>query len=283
MPWFVNGQAVPEELIRQEETLIARHPGWVRITDEAERARAIRSTAERSAVDKVLITQLAAADPRPIDPQLIAQHLPRFLSANPNGGFDAPTACRAIEHQLRVERFLQEMTAAAPEPTTEEIEAFYQKNTHNFLGPERFHASHIVKHVAGEQTAEQAEAGIAVALTELERGEPFAEVARRHSDCPDQAGEIPPFSRGEMVEEFEEIVCALQPGQRTQAFTTPLGFHIALLHEIIPPGPAPLEHCRQDIHDVLAYQNRHACYLRGVAELRSRADICYVADERVSP
>jgi len=155
MPWYVNGRLAPEELIRQEEALIARHPCWLQIPDEAERARAIRKTAERSAIDKVLIAQLAAADPRPIDPQLIAQHLPRFLSANGNGSFDAPTACKAIEQELRRERFIQEMTAAAPEPSAEEIEAVYQKNTHNFLGPERFHASHIVKHVTSEQTAEQ--------------------------------------------------------------------------------------------------------------------------------
>jgi len=283
MPWFVNDQPVPEELIRQEEALIARHPGWLQIADEAERARAIRKTAEQSAIDKVLITQLAAADPRPIDPQLIAQHLPRFLSAHPNGAFDAPTACRAIEQELRRDRFIQEMTAAAPEPTAEEIEAVYQKNGHNFLGPERFHASHIVKHVTDQQSEEQAEAGIAVALAELERGEPFAEVARRHSDCPDQAGELPKFTiPGEMLEEFEEAILALEPGQRTGVFTTPLGFHIAVLHEKIPPGPAPFEDCLQDIQNVLAFQNRHAYYLRGIAELRSRADIRFAPDEPVT-
>jgi hypothetical protein len=229
MPWLVNDQPVPEELIREEEARIGRHPGWLQIVDPAERARAIRDAAERSACDKVLINQLAAADPRPIDPQLIAQHLPRFLSAHPNGGFDAPTACKAIEQDLRRQRFLEELTAGAPEPTAEEIEAFYQKYSHNFLGPELFRVSHIVKHVTDEQTAEQAEAGIAVALAELERGEPFDEVARRHSDCPDQAGEIPPFPRGEMFQQFEEVVFVLVPGQRSGVFTTPMGFHIAML------------------------------------------------------
>ena len=121
-----------------------------------------------------------------------------------------------------------------------------------------------------------------MALAELERGEPFAEVARRHSDCPDQAGEIPPFPRGEMVPEFEEIVCALEPGQRTGIFITPLGFHIALLHAVIPPGPASFEDCRQDIQNAFTFQNRHALYLRGIADLRSRADIRFVLEEAVA-
>src|SRR5579864_8167114 len=215
MPWLVNHQPVPEELIRQEEALIARHPFWLQIADEGERARAIRKAAEQSAIDKVLIAQLAAADPRPIDPQLIAQHLPRFLNAHPNGGFDAPTACQAIEQQLRIERFIQEMTAGAPEPTAEEIEAHYSKYGHNFLAPERYRVAHIIKHVTPEQPAEQAEAAIALALAELERGEPFFDVVRRHSNCPDQAGEIPEFTiPGEMLVEFEEAISALQPGER---------------------------------------------------------------------
>jgi hypothetical protein len=74
-----------------------------------------------------------------------------------------------------------------------------------------------------------------------------------------------------MFEEFEEVVCALQPGERAGIFITPLGFHIAVLHAVIPPGPAPSDLCRQDIQNAFTLQNRHTLYLRGVADLRSRA------------
>jgi hypothetical protein len=33
MPWFVNGQRVPEDLIRQESEQIARDPRWKNVAD----------------------------------------------------------------------------------------------------------------------------------------------------------------------------------------------------------------------------------------------------------
>jgi len=282
MPWFVNKQLVPEELIRQEEEVIARHPGWLRIADEAERARQIRDATLRSAQNKILVAQAAAADPRPIEAWLIAQRLPEFRRANGNRALDDAAARKVLEQELRMQRFAYEAAAAAPEPTAEQIEAFYRNNPGNFLGPERFRASHIVKHVTETQTEEQARAAIAVALQELDRGEPFADAARRHSDCPDQGGEIPAFQRGEMVEQFEEVVCALQPGERTGIFRTPFGYHIAMLHERIAPSPAPLEDCRPDIKNTFSVQNQHQFLLRAVEQLRARADIRFVPDEPTS-
>jgi hypothetical protein len=90
---------------------------------------------------------------------------------------------RLTECNLRVQRIRQEMVAHAVKPAAEEVEAFYTANRYNFPRPEMFHASHIVKYVNHEQSEEQAESGIEIALAELERGEPFAEVANRHSDC----------------------------------------------------------------------------------------------------
>jgi hypothetical protein len=66
MPYLVNGQVVPEELIRQESDRIRRDPQWKTIADEAERAQRLRSAAEYCAQDKILIEQAAACDPRPI-------------------------------------------------------------------------------------------------------------------------------------------------------------------------------------------------------------------------
>lgn len=277
MPWLVNDQIVSESLIREEQAKIAHHPGWLQIRDEAERDRRIHLSAVRAAQNKVLLAQTAAKDPRPIDPKLIAEHLPKFRGANGNQAFDEASARYAVELSLRVERLLQEMTAAAPEPAAEEIEAFYRQNRQNFLGPERFRASHIVKHHKPTRHDLETLALMFLPRRELQSGVPFAEVARRHSDCPANGGEIREFRRGEMLPEFEEVVCALQPGQQSDIFRTPQGYHIALLHARTQE-PVPLEECRQDIKDVFMAQRRHAPFLRAIEDLRSPADIRFVPD-----
>jgi parvulin-like peptidyl-prolyl isomerase len=149
-------------------------------------------------------------------------------------------------------------------------------NRENFRNPELFHAAHIVKHVNHEQSEEQAEAAIQVALAELERGDPFAEVAGRHSDCKDKGGDLGQFPAGYMVQEFDDAIRPLEPGQRTGIFKTPFGFHIAELLEKTDAAPSSLEEVRADIERVMTMMNEHEAYLRAVAELRSRAEIRWV-------
>jgi parvulin-like peptidyl-prolyl isomerase len=124
------------------------------------------------------------------------------------------------------------------------VEAFYQANRQNFRKPELFRAAHVVKHVGQGRSPEEARVVIEAALAELERGVPFAEVAVRHSDCKDKDGDLGQFPAGYMVEEFEEAIRALEPGQRSDVFTTPFGFHIAQLHSITAAGPATFEEAR---------------------------------------
>jgi parvulin-like peptidyl-prolyl isomerase len=80
-----------------------------------------------------------------------------------------------------------------------------------------------------------------------------------------------------MVQEFEDAIRALAPGQRTGIFTTPFGYHIAELRARTAAGAATFEEVRADIERVLALQNQHQVYLPAVAELRSRADIRWEA------
>src|SRR5580700_2670415 len=183
MPYLVNGQPVPEELIREEFGRIGRDPRWHSISDLTERAHRLRLAAEQCAQDRMLIEQTAANDPRPIDAAALEQNVARQKAEfGCRVAFNGNDLRRLTEHNLRVQRLRGEMVADASKPSADEIEAFYNANRYNFHKPDMFRASHIVKYVNHEQTEEQAEAGIAAALAELERGEPFDEVANRHSD-----------------------------------------------------------------------------------------------------
>ena len=272
MPYLVNGELVPEGLILQEAERLGRDPRWRSIPDEAERARLLRSAAEATAIDKVLVANASVRDPRHIDPGLIEKELKRH-EARFGPAVDRAAASQLIDGTLRLQRTMREMLAGAAKPTDTEIEAFYEANRENFRNPPLFHAAHIVKLVDADHNQEQARAGIEAALAELERGEPFAAVVERHSDCKENGGDLGMFPAGTMAAAFEDAIRNLAPGQRTGIFRTPLGFHIAELRAKPETGLATFEAVRADIERVMALMNRHETYLRAVAEMRSRSQI----------
>jgi hypothetical protein len=280
MAWLVNGVKVPEELVREEFHRLARDPHWNTIANVTERARQLRVAAERCAQDRVLIEQAAAKDERPIDGRAVDAEIERQRAqrGGPVPG-DPAMLRRATEWRLRVHRAQSEMVSAAVPPSTGELLAFFEANRAEFRKPEMFEASHIVKYVNREQSEEQAEARITEVEKELERGLPFHEAADRFSDCSDPGGRLPEFPAGYMVEEFEEELRQLQPGERSGIFTTPFGFHIAVLHSMKPAGYAGFEEVRARIEQVLTYARQHEAYQRSIEQLRTTAEIYWLPDQ----
>jgi parvulin-like peptidyl-prolyl isomerase len=98
----------------------------------------------------------------------------------------------------------------------------------------------VVRHVlvayAGAQSApkgvtrskEEAAALAAEVLEKLERGDDFAGVASKYSDCPSKAegGELGVVAEGTMTARFEAAVFTLAPGARSGVVETEFGFHV---------------------------------------------------------
>ena len=226
----------------------------------------------------MLVEQAAANDPRPIDPRAIEEEVARQKQAgNCRGAFDDSLLRQWVERQFRLQRLHAEMVAGAARPEAREVEAFYETHRANFHYPESFRAAHIVKHVNGENRAEEARAGIEAALADLESGHPFLKSPSAIPIARATAAISGCSPRDEWSQEFEDAIRALEPGQRTGIFTSPFGFHIAELRAKVPPGPAGFEEVRADIERVLTMQSQHQAYRRAVAELRSRAEIRWEA------
>ena len=279
MPYLVNGELVTDARIRAEERRIRQQLKWRDIPDEDARAKRIRAEAEFAAIDTMLLAQTAAGDPRPVDPALVEQQLRalRIVANGRNVPGDGSVRAR-IEQHLRLQRTAGELSARAAKPTAAAIEAFYQAHRDNFRGCATFQASHIVKHVNAQQSEEQARAGIEAALADLEGGASFAEVVDRHSDCKDKSGDLGEFLAGSMVQEFEDAIRELKPGERTGIFRTPFGFHIAELHHKTPAGPLQFEEVREDIQQVLTKIAEHQEFQRVIAQIRAMADIRWIPD-----
>jgi len=83
------------------------------------------------------------------------------------------------------------------------------------------------------------------ALAELNGGADFATVARRLSDdlvTRERGGDLGWFRRGSgMAQAFERVAFRLRPGQTSEVFYTPFGFHIVLV-ERVQPGEVKARH-----------------------------------------
>ena len=88
----------------------------------------------------------------------------------------------------------------------------------------------------GDETDRTREAALEraeTALSELESGVPFDEVARRYSDGPAGArgGDLGVFLRGELGPRFDDVAFDLVVDERSDVVESPFGFHIVERYE----------------------------------------------------
>ena len=95
------------------------------------------------------------------------------------------------------------------------LKAHYNKHKDEYTAPERVSAQHILIHINEERPNGEAEARQKAQriITELNQGKSFAELAKQSDDTTnnEKAGQLPLFTRGEMVPAFENAVWSMQP------------------------------------------------------------------------
>ncbi|MDX1673599.1 MAG: peptidylprolyl isomerase [Longimicrobiales bacterium] len=118
-----------------------------------------------------------------------------------------------------------------PQVSDEEIREFFEQRR-NELGrrPATIEFQQVVVTPEPSDSAKaRARAEAQEILEELNQGEDFATLARRHSDDPgsrQQGGELGWFRRGRFVPEFERVAFALRPGRHSGIVETSFGLHI---------------------------------------------------------
>lgn len=86
-------------------------------------------------------------------------------------------------------------------------------------------ASHIL--VKNEKDAQNI-------MARLEKGENFADLAKRFSKCPSKSkgGNLGWFNKGDMVKEFEDAAFAGKKGEVVGPVKTEFGYHIILINDL---------------------------------------------------
>jgi parvulin-like peptidyl-prolyl isomerase len=107
----------------------------------------------------------------------------------------------------------------------------------------------------------------------LTNGASFETVVDKYTDCADSGGDLGFVSRGQMVEEFEDVVFNLGEGQISDVFRSRFGFHIAKVYTRQPAAVPPLEEIKDQVTEAVNEQMRSAAIDAFIDQLRSKATI----------
>lgn len=277
MRTIVNGETIDEELIRNEARYLEPHlrRAMAGASQEAIDER-LREWSRENVIELFLLRQAALQDTEPLPAEMAA---PSPGSESPAPAAEAGCSLQAgrqmpeAEIQFRIDRLVARHAGRIASPRNKDVVDYYRKHRDELELPERVHAAHIVKKIGETCSEEQAAEAMAAAESELRSGVPFADVADRYSDCPGLGGDLGWFPRGEMVEQFDDVVFSLDSGGVSPVFRTPFGLHIAKVLERMPARPAALEEVRPEIERRLAAEKRQKALERFIDHLRAHAVI----------
>ena len=232
----------------------------------------LRAAALRNVVARTLLLQTAADRGMSLSDDEIAAERGRRWGGSTN------TVCGsgvsdAIAADLLLERISAELTRHVPRPSRAQVEAYYRSNQPAYRLPEAVQAAHIIRNATSPEQEAEAEQALREAEAELAKGRPFEKVANRWSDCKGVDGSVGWVTRGLMVQEFEDVVFRLAPGERSGIFRTVFGLHIARVTRKRKEGVRPFEEVRFEIAKRLQAGQRQRVLLEAVADLEARSDI----------
>ncbi len=129
--------------------------------------------------------------------------------------------------------------------TDDEAKAFYDKHSADFEQPEMVHVRHILLMTIDPTTRQPLPTNSVAAkrkqiddiLKQIRAGGDFAALAEKYSEDPGSkvnGGELPEFSRGQMVPEFEATAFSMTNNQVSDVVTTQYGYHIIKMIDKTP-------------------------------------------------
>lgn len=282
MAFVVNGEKIEDSVIQQEVERL--RPDYERVfadQDPREKEAQLLDWSRENVIERVLINQDAQKNGQAIPSDKVEATLAKLKEQyeDPQQLYKALDADsddkikEAIEAQMRIEQTLSNVCKGVSKPSKTAIKEYYEQNKDQFGTEERIRVAHIVKHVNWQTDEESAFQAISQAHEELKNGAAFEMVVDKYTDCADNGGDLGFIMKGQMVEEFEDVVFNLGIGQMSDIFRSRFGFHIAKVYAREPEGVAGLEDVQERIVETLEEQMRGKAIDNFVDELRSKAKI----------
>jgi parvulin-like peptidyl-prolyl isomerase len=282
MAFIVNGEKIEDSAIPQEVERL--RPDYERVfaeQDPTEREVQLLDWSRENVIERILINQEAKKNGNNIPGDKVESALAKLKEQYDDQqqlykDFDAQNDEKIkedIEMQMRIEQRLNQVCEGLSKPSKAAIQEYYDNNKEQFKTGERARVAHIVKHVNWQTDEEAAYKAISQAHDELKNGAAFEMVVDKYTDCADNGGDLGHIMKGQMVEEFEDVVFNLGVGQISDIFRTRFGFHIAKVYGREQAAVPDLKEVEDRITETLEEQTRGKAIDEFIDQLRSKAKI----------
>ena len=160
-----------------------------------------------------------------------------------------------IRDQILTQRVIGQEVGSKINVPHSEIEKYYEEHKKEFVREEQVFLSEILISTEGktpEQTT-QAEKRAKDLVARLRKGEKFSELTRQYSDAEtkDNFGQLPPYKRGQLRKQIEDIVFKEKKGYITEPIKMPNGFEILKVEDRYEAGQAPLADVENEVQEKL--------------------------------
>ena len=180
---------------------------------------------------------------------------------------------KELEKGARVNKLVEQACSEVPDPTEDEVAAFFEAHKAEFVEPPQV----LCQHILVKGTSSEAFEKIRAIRERIVAGGDFAEEAKKNSDCPSGAegGSLGWFGRGMMVPEFDKAAFEMKKGEVSDIVTTQFGYHIIYKADERGGTAQTLVDVHDQIKDLLRQEARGRAMDAFVAELKEKATIEY--------
>lgn len=282
MSLIVNGQRIDDAVLDSEFAQIKSYFEHLGNVSCCERDPEFRGYARDNVIARALLSQEAQRRLEPTPEEEVEEALARLIADY--GGevqFYAASGARPdtmhlVRHDVELElrtRRLTDQFCSGLAPTEQELRGFYEKNVSSFMTAEEVRASHILKAPKRGEARLAAFEELRRVREQLQAGEDFQELAKKHSDKADEHIDLGFFKRGELAEEFETVAFSMEVGEISPVFLSPFGFHLITVTERKPSTAKPFEEVRSEVEQRYRDDVRDRRTKELVEDLKKRAVI----------
>ena len=237
MALTINGEKIDESLVTKEyHRLKPYYDNVFNDQSEQEQEKQLYEWSQENVIEMVLLRQYAMENGEAIPTAAVElafkEMLEQYQGQTPKFTADDEKKIKTnIELQMKIERLLEQTASNLPKPSDKDIADYYEENKQQLKIPESVRVSHIIKHIGHQVDEKTALSVMQQAQQQLSEGMIFSSVVAKYSDCPDNNGDLGYVVKGQMVEEFEDVVFKLGTGATSNIFKTRFGFHIAKVYD----------------------------------------------------
>lgn len=162
-----------------------------------------------------------------------------------------------LHDQILTQRVISQEVMSRINIPHSEIEKYYEEHKSEFVRQEQVFLRQILISTEGktpDQVA-QAEKRAKDLVARARKGEKFGELAKQYSDdesTKDNFGELPPYTKGQLRKDLEDIVFKENKGYVTDPIKQANGFLILKIEERYEAGQAPLDAVDEEIREKLS-------------------------------